>query len=153
MRPGDFVGRSFCACARPRRSTPSNPCRRFLFASKGKHTLAILQPDHGRHFIFTPYAHAHIYIRISNIYCLVASPCHPHPAQYRRAFVPKILLLLRLHLFRLFRPLDANHPAWPTVRPKSLLSVHYLSRFSPPGPGPVLARKCGHLFRNPGGYG
>lgn len=30
MRLGDFVYRSFCACARPRRSTPSNPAASFL---------------------------------------------------------------------------------------------------------------------------
>lgn len=37
MRLGDFVGRSFCACARPRRSTPSNPAASFLHIQRKTH--------------------------------------------------------------------------------------------------------------------
>lgn len=71
MRHGNFVGRSFCACARPRRSAPSNPAASFLHPKENTSTP---HPAPGpRHLVPT---HARSSLRIINTVSF-PSPCLP----------------------------------------------------------------------------
>lgn len=154
MRLGYFVGRSFCACARPRRSAPSNPAASFLHPKENTSTP---HPAPGsRHFVPTRVRSS---LRIINTVSFPSPsrpPAHPPPSniQYRS----KNPSSSSSSTSSSSHTDTKSHLIRPRHRSQILIpSVHYLSRipspFSrPPTASPsVLARKCGHLFARSSG--